>query len=80
MLILVICDFGKNIFLHIHLKMSRLLMLGIVDLPKMVIVGCTDCSFNGFIYSGHCTLVIIFEVMSLWGSPHQPRTPVCCAA
>jgi hypothetical protein len=66
MLILAICDFGKNIFLHIHLKMSRLLMLGIVDLPKMVIVGCADCSFSGFIYSGHRTLAIIFEVTSVF--------------
>jgi hypothetical protein len=39
MLILVICDFGKNTFLHIPLKMSRLLMLGIVDLLGMVTVG-----------------------------------------
>lgn len=78
--ILVICDFGKNIFLHVHLKMSWLLMPQIVDLLEMVIVGCADCSFSCFIYSGHCTLVILFEVMSLWGSPHQPCTPVCCAA
>jgi len=49
MLILAICDFGKYIFLLIHLKMSRLLMLGILDLPEMVIVGCADGSFNGFI-------------------------------
>lgn len=49
MLILVICDFGKNIFLLIRLKMSRLLMLGILDLPEMVIVVCADCSFSGFI-------------------------------
>jgi len=55
-------------------------MLGILDLPEMVIVGCADCSFIGFIYSGHCTLAILFEVTSLWGSPYQPRTPVCCAA
>lgn len=49
MLILVICDLGKNIFLLIHLKMSRLLMLGILGLPEMVIVGSADCSFSGFI-------------------------------
>jgi len=73
MLILVICDFGRNIFLHIHLKMSWLLMLGIVDLPEMVNVGCAGCSFSGFIYSGHCTLVMLFEVMSLWASPHNPE-------
>jgi hypothetical protein len=79
MLIQTICDFGK-IFLHIHVKMSGPLMLGIVDLPEMVIVGCADCLFGGFIYSGHCTLVIVFEVMSLWGSPYQPCTPSCCAA